>query len=113
MFSGQIRHRDRALKGGPESAAGHDSRVRAAPQNRITLPCDVLAVVGHQAGEFLLEAEFVLSAERGFADKGAAQLDENREAGFERRGLAVEFMAIEREAGLESERIASAEANRH
>src|SRR5580692_3560131 len=108
----QVCHRDRPLNRRCERPAGHDSGVVAVAKYAVTLSRDYPAVVGLQSDQSLFQALLALRSKRCAADEVATELYERRQSRFERRRISIEFVTVERQAGLEPQRVTRAKSDR-
>src|SRR6185436_17908557 len=84
-----------------------------AVDDGVAVARDRAGVVGDlEAGELASEAARLLVAQRLRAEELAVELDGPAQAGLERGVVVVEIVAVERQPGLEAQRVARAQADR-
>src|SRR5579872_5677607 len=105
-------HRDWPLERRREGSAGHRTRRSIIYKDRIALARDGACIVGSDADEILLQTIRALGSKRFFTNEAPAELQVGREPSFEWRGVAIEFVTVQREAGFEAQGIARAEPAR-
>src|ERR1700678_318605 len=99
IFPGRVshvRHRDRPLNRWREGPAGDDTGLDAVSKYPISLPRNHPTVVGLQPDQFFLQSLLALRGKRLLADKRTPQLYEDPKTSFQRRRIAIEFVAVGR-----------------
>src|SRR5579859_2263619 len=109
----QIRRSDRRIDRGRHGTAAHDVHLPAIEKHRIAVARDGLGLRDLEADEPASDALELLALQDFEAGerRTLVELHDEVETRFVRRRAVVDVVAIERQAGLETQRVAGAEAH--